>query len=205
MPQVAGVGGHSRAAGCATVARRALAAAVVVLCACAALAGCGDSSGGEASRTATAPGAAAGAVVTIARPLDGSRLRAGQTPAGRLRARTTLRGGTRPGGPVFLSASCRPVRCEARATAGDDGRWSVAMTLVTTSSARFVTIDASSQAGVSSTGSGVTTVELAARRRLGRRAGAGRGAATGRRAAARRPATLRRLHPRCGRCRTTCS
>ncbi len=138
-----------------------MAAALAVLWASAVLAGCGDS-GEQASRTATASGAgAAGAVVTIARPLDGSRLRAGQTPAGRLRARTTLRGGTRPGGPVFLSASCRPVRCEARATAGDDGRWSVAMTLVTTRSARFVTIDASAQAGVSSTGSGVTTVELA--------------------------------------------
>ena len=171
---LAGVGGRAWAAGCRTVARRGLAAAVVVLCASAALAGCG---GGEAARTATAPGApAASAPVSIARPLDGSRLRAGRTPAGRLRARTTVRGSTRPGGPVFLSASCRPVRCRARATAGGDGRWSVPMTLVTTRSARFVTIDASARAGVSSAGSGVTTVELADPAAAGAASGSGSGA-----------------------------
>ncbi len=111
--------------------------------------------------------------MTISRPLDGSRLRASRTPGGRLRARTTVRGAATAGGAVFLSASCRPLRCEARATADGDGRWSASLTLTTTSSVRFVTIDAGSQARVMSAGSAVSTVELAAAGAAGRSAAGG--------------------------------
>jgi hypothetical protein len=137
-------------------------AAPSVLCACALLlGGCGGQAPHSTSRPATTPAAAAGAPITIARPLDGSRLGASRTPGGRLRAHAIVRGAASPGGSVFLSASCRPQRCEARATAGADGHWTASMTLATTPSSRFVTIDASSQPRVSGTGSGVTTVELA--------------------------------------------
>lgn len=136
--------------------------AIVLLCAPVLLvAGCGDESPSDRAATGTVPAAAAPAPVSIVRPQDGSRVRATRTPAGRLRARTRVAGSTTAGGRVFLSASCRPLRCDARATAGSDGRWSVAMTLTTTRAARFVTVDASSQARVASTGSAVTTVELA--------------------------------------------
>ncbi|MEY2440583.1 MAG: hypothetical protein QOJ46_9 [bacterium] len=151
--------------------------ATSVLCACALLGGCGDDGGGASSATAPAA-AAASAPITIARPLDGSRVRATRTPRGRLRARTKASGRASPGGSVFLSASCRPVRCKARATAGADGRWSASMTLTTTAAATFVTIDASSQARVSSTGSAVTTVELAGPR-VGSGAGDGGASASG--------------------------
>jgi hypothetical protein len=146
------------------VRRRLVAICAGVVAAGACAAGCGDDArragGGASSATTTAP--AASAPIAISRPPDGSLLHASQTPAGRLRVRARVRGTTSAGGPVFLSASCRPVRCTAKATAGEDGSWAVPMTLTTTRAARFVTIDASSQASVSSTGSAVTTVELLA-------------------------------------------
>ncbi len=135
--------------------------AAALLAGVAALAGgCGEE-GASGERVVTVTVTAPSAAVAIAKPLDGSQLRAARTPAGRLRARTTVAGTTKPGGAVFLSASCRPVRCDARATAGRDGRWTVSLTLTTTATARFVTIDASSQARVAASGSAVTTVELA--------------------------------------------
>jgi hypothetical protein len=169
------------------VARRALATAGV-FCAFTLLCGCGDDRKGG-SQPATSPAAAGSAPITIARPLDGSRVRATTTPRGRLRARTTVRGAATPRGSVFLSASCRPQRCKARATAGADGHWSASMTLTTTRAARFVTIDASSQARVSSTGSAVTTVELAGPRVVGASGdgGSGTGGSGPRRRAAAAP------------------
>lgn len=150
--------GAARRAGAPATGR----AAVAVLGAAALAAGCGDDAPSEPAATAaTTAAAGSSAPVTIARPADGSRLRATRTPAGRLRVRTRVRGGTRPGGEVFLSASCRPLRCDAHATAGGDGTWAVTMTLATNAGARFVTIDASSRAAVAATGSAVTTVELA--------------------------------------------
>ena len=125
------------------------------------IAGCGDGARDDPAPARTEPAAPpASAPMAIVRPQDGSILRATRTPAGRLRARTRVEGTTTAGGPVFLSASCRPQRCDVRATAGRDGRWTVAMTLTTTANARFVTIDAGSQARVEGTGSAVTTVEL---------------------------------------------
>jgi hypothetical protein len=138
--------------------------AVGVVCACLLLAGCGDEAPAGGS-SQPAPATAASAPIRIARPLDGTRLRASQTPGGRLRAAARVRGRAQPGGAVFLSAGCRPARCQARATAGKDGAWAVSMRLTTTRAARFVTIDASSRPGVSATGSDVTTVELAGPRR----------------------------------------
>jgi hypothetical protein len=171
----------------ARVCRRAVWAAGA-LCACTLPAGCGgDSQTGGASPPATAPAAAASGPITISRPLDGSRVRASQTPGGRLRARATVHGAAQPGGSVYLSASCRPQRCEARASAGRDGRWRVAMTLTTTRSARFVTIDASSQPRVSSSGSAVTTVELAGPRVSNAAGAGGSGAGGSRRSAAAAP------------------
>jgi hypothetical protein len=166
------------------VRRRLVAICAGVVAAGACVAGCGDDArragGGASSATATAP--AASAPIAISRPPDGSLLHASQTPAGRLRVRARVRGTTSAGGPVFLSASCRPVRCTAKATAGEDGSWAVPMTLTTTRAARFVTIDASSQARVASTGSAVTTVELLA-------PGASRRAAGSSSRAARPPAS----------------
>lgn len=156
------------------VARRVADVAAVVVVA---LAGCGEDGSDDPAPQPAPPAAEASVPVTIARPQDGSVLRATRTPAGRLRARTRVQGTTQPGGPVFLSASCRPLRCDARATAGRDGRWTATMTLTTTAAARFVTIDASSRARVAGTGSAVTTVELAAR-------GAGASTAPGSRGAA---------------------
>jgi hypothetical protein len=137
-------------------------AAIAGLCA-AAVSGCGDDAPGTRTATGALPALSPSAPVSIERPLDGSRVRASQTPAGRLRARVRVAGATKRGGAVYLSASCRPLRCDARATAGRDGRWTVSVTLATTRGSRFVTIDASSQPQVASTGSAVTTVELAVR------------------------------------------
>ena len=170
------------------LARASLASAAVWAVAVAV--GCGES--GDRTVVGTPPATTAATPVAIARPPDGSRLRATRTPAGRLRARTRVEGTAKPGGAVFLSASCRPLRCPARATAGSDGRWTVAMTLTTTAPARFVTIDASSQADVASTGSAVTTVELA-----GPEAGGGRSRSDGARrgAAAAPPPPVARRSP----------
>ncbi|MEA2221314.1 MAG: hypothetical protein QOJ35_3940 [Solirubrobacteraceae bacterium] len=139
--------------------RRALVAAA---CAGALIAGCGDGPRGDGARTGAATGApnAASVAIAIARPRDGSRLRARRTPGGRLRAGASLRGTARPRATVFLNAGCRPQPCAARATARPDGRWTARITLTTTATARFVTIDASSQERGTAPGAAVTTVEL---------------------------------------------
>jgi hypothetical protein len=137
--------------------------AAVLLCLSAALAGCGDAArdGAARTQTVTAP-RAADAAIAIARPADGSRLRARVIAGGRLRLRARVRGSATAGSPVFVSASCRPQRCTARATAGGDGRWEAAMTLTATPPAPFVTIDAAARAG--QPGSSVVTIELLAPR-----------------------------------------
>jgi len=138
--------------------RRVRAARWSLVAACAvAFGGCGEDEPSGETQTRPAPAAAK---IEIARPVDGGRVRATQTPAGRLRARLRVRGSVRPDATVYLRASCRPQRCVAQPTAGRDGRWSASMTLTTTRAAPFVTIDASSQPNVSSSGSAVTTVEL---------------------------------------------
>jgi hypothetical protein len=132
---------------------------------CLAVAGCGGEAPEEPVGTqpaAAPPEGGGGPAIAIARPADGSRLRATVTPAGRLRLRTRVRGSARAGSLVVLGASCRPARCHARATAGSDGRWEAAMTLVTTRAAPFVTIDAAARA--SRPGSAVVTIELRAPR-----------------------------------------
>jgi len=123
------------------------------------LAGCGDASSSDAARTA--PGDDA---LSIASPADGSQLRARDTQGDALRLRTQVRGSARPGSVVLLRATCRPRRCDARATAAADGRWTVAMTLTTTRAALFVTIDATVGQGPSARRA-VTTVELVGPRR----------------------------------------
>lgn len=133
-------------------------------------AGCGSSSSDEAGETTSA--ATAAPAITIQAPADGARLQAPETTAGRLRARTRVRGRARPGSDVFLSAGCRPAPCRAQARAGDDGRWAATLTLSVPRAARFVTIDASAQRDVVAAGSAVATVELVGPARArGRRAG----------------------------------
>jgi hypothetical protein len=144
-------------AGVALPGRRVASVGVAIVAASAVMAGCGGSSaGGDGTPAAGAP---VGTAVAIAQPADGGQLKAQVTPGGRLRVRTSVGGSARPGGAVYISASCRPQRCTTRARAGGDGRWSAAMTLTTTGEAHFVTIDAGSQPG-GAAGSAVTTVEL---------------------------------------------
>lgn len=105
-----------------------------------ALASCGAASRDEAERTrSTAPIESA---IVIHRPTDGSRMPARETDAGQLQVHARVRGSARPGSVLVLHASCRPLRCSARVTAGADGRWTAAMALTTTRADRFVTIDA---------------------------------------------------------------
>ena len=114
------------------------------------LTGCGDGSSDArqgAPPDSTTPAAPATARITLERPADGTRLEAREAPDGTLRAGTRLRGRSQPGSRVFLSASCRPARCEGRATAGADGRWDVRLTLVATKTARTGSPRASSGTG----------------------------------------------------------
>jgi beta-phosphoglucomutase-like phosphatase (HAD superfamily) len=120
------------------------------------LAGCGGASKPAAPARARPP---ARTPLLIERPADGSRLRARATAAGTLRVRARLRGSGPPGTAVYLDANCRPRACDARATASASGRWSVAMTLTTTTLARFVTIDVGSRPKPAPPVS-VTTLEL---------------------------------------------
>jgi lysophospholipase L1-like esterase len=112
-----------------------------------------------ATATATTP---ADARIVISAPQDGGRLRARFAADGRLRAQVRVRGSARPGALVFLAAGCRPRRCQARATAAGDGRWSADMTLKATPEAHFVAIDARADADASAPVSAVVTVELRA-------------------------------------------
>ena len=135
---------------------RAAAVCAAVALAAAALAGCGGSD------DATPPRATATAVeqITIEEPTDGQALRGREQPDGGLRLRTRVSGSARPGGAVFLSASCVPVPCTARADVDVHGRWSTPLQLSAPGDGRFVTIDANAQAGVAAAGSAVATVEL---------------------------------------------
>ncbi|HTN25550.1 MAG TPA: hypothetical protein VL120_16290 [Solirubrobacteraceae bacterium] len=143
-------------------ARAAVAVAVAVAVACAALAGCGGGGGGGAqARTATAGADTAGAgTIDIDEPSDGQSLRGRAAQGGGLALRARVRGRARPGSTVFLSASCRPQPCSARADAGPSGRWSTRIELRTPRAGTFVTIDASYQEQVIGPGSAVATVEL---------------------------------------------
>lgn len=149
--------------------------ALLVLAA-AATAGCGSSASQEQSGTTTAA-ASARTAITIQAPADGARLKARQTSSGALRERARVRGRAAPGSVVFLSAGCRPQRCSAQATAGEDGRWALTLTLRTARAAAFVTLDANAQRDVVAAGSAVATVELVgpprprAQQRPARRAG----------------------------------
>jgi len=118
------------------------------------LAGCGGAGPSGAGRTQPA----ASAAIAIARPADGGRLRALQTPGGMLRARTRVRGSAQPGSAVHLRANCRPRPCLRRVVTASDGRWSASMTLTTTRAGRFTTIDAGS--GARAAPAAVTTIEL---------------------------------------------
>jgi hypothetical protein len=135
------------------------------LVAAALVAGCGADDGAgpgtatTATATATAP-AAAGARIVIARPSDGSRLRARFGQDGLLHVRSRVRGSAAPGALVVLLAGCRPRRCDARTTAAADGSWSATMTLKTTPEARFVAIDARGAPDELSPVSAVSTVEM---------------------------------------------
>jgi lysophospholipase L1-like esterase len=161
--------------GVAAAARRLASAAGLGVAAAALVAGCGGgSSGDHAAGKQANPTANAGARIVFAAPSDGSTLAARRTPGGRLLRRTQVRGTARPGSVVYLNANCRPVRCDARATATAQGRWSAALALTTTPTARFVTIDAA-ETSERSAPAAVTTVELTAP-----------GVSTGARAGARR-------------------
>lgn len=170
---------------------RARVAAVVCLGA-ASVAGCGSSPGG--SKETTAP--AAGAAITIQAPADGQRLKAGQTASGALRVRARVRGRARPGSSIFLSAGCRPQRCQAQASAGADGRWAETMTLSVPRAARFVTIDANAQRDVVAGGSAVATVELVGPARPRARATTKRGSSSAGGGASTRRAPARPTLPR---------
>ena len=119
-------------------------------------AGCGSSPGG--SKATTAP--AATVPISILEPADGRQLKATLTRSGALSVRASVRGRARPGSSVFLSAGCRPQRCQAQASAGPDGGWAATMRLSVPRAARFVTIDANAQRDVVADGSAVATVEL---------------------------------------------
>jgi lysophospholipase L1-like esterase len=128
----------------------ALAALIAAL-----LGGCGGSPPGRARD------AAAGGAITIDDPVDGQALRVKQQDVGTLRRKTRVRGRAPAGSTVLLKAGCRPRPCSARATAGDDGRWSTTMNLTVARSAGFVSIDAKAGVGRSPTqGAAVATVEL---------------------------------------------
>jgi hypothetical protein len=121
----------------------------------AALASCGGDDT-RPRRTATATVAQ----ITIDEPADGQALRGLEDKDGVLRLRARVDGRARPGSTVFLSASCVPVPCRARAAVDVSGRWSTPLELSTPGEGRFVTIDANAQAEVVATGSAVATVEL---------------------------------------------
>lgn len=170
---------------------RARIAAVLCLAAAALAGGCGSSSTDEARPAARA----APVAISIQAPADGARLKARESEGGRLRVRARVRGRARAGSAVFLSAGCLPQPCEARARAGDDGRWAATLTLRVPRVVRFVTIDAGAQRDVVAAGSAVATVELVGpARRRGRRPAArggsssdgGGSAAPGSRSPARR-------------------
>jgi hypothetical protein len=161
---------------------QARAVAVSAGAALAAIAAAGCGAGDEnVRRPATTARPAPAARVTIDEPADGQALRGRAGSDGRLRLRTRVRGRARPGQVVYVSASCRPRPCEARAVAGAPGRWSAPIVLTTTPAARFVTIDAGARKGVVGAGSAVATVELVGARRARRAV-----ARDGDRAAARR-------------------
>jgi hypothetical protein len=143
--------------------RAPVAVAVAMLASAALAAGCG---GGGASTVPAAPGAAAaGGQITIDEPSDGQALRGRDAKDGGLTLRARIRGRGRPGGTVFLSASCLPQPCTAEATADGKGRWSARLELNTPSAGRFVTIDANAQQQVVASGSAVATVELVSAQR----------------------------------------
>jgi hypothetical protein len=119
------------------------------------LAGCGGSSSGPAAETA--PPATEGGAISIDEPVDGRALRANEGEGGTLRRTVHVRGRAPAGSAVNLSAGCRPRACRARATVGEDGRWSASMNLTASRSAGFVSIDANAGERI---GSGVATVEL---------------------------------------------
>jgi hypothetical protein len=173
---------------------RGRARAVAVVCLGAVWpAGCGSSPGGSQATTATA----ATIAIAILEPADGRRLKATPTTSGALSARARVRGRARPGSAIFLSAGCRPRRCQAQASAGADGGWSATMTLSVPRAARFVTIDANAQRDVVADGSAVATVELVEPARPPARAGTRRAprSASGD-AASRTRAPARRTLPR---------
>jgi hypothetical protein len=144
-----------------------------VVCAAAALAGawlagCGGGSGERAQPPGTRGAAPPGGQITIDEPVDGHALRARETNDGGLRLRARVRGRAPSRSTVFLSASCVPRPCTARATAGRSGRWSARIVLRTPRSSRFVTIDANASEQVAAPGSAVATVELVSPRRVRR-------------------------------------
>jgi hypothetical protein len=146
-----------------------LARAAVACLACVALApvGCGGSS----ARPATTTGSAAapdGGQITIDEPSDGQALRGRGAKGGGLTLRARVRGRARPGSTVFLSASCDPRPCTARATVSRRGHWSARIELRTPRAGRFVTIDANGQQQIVASGSAVSTVELVSAERTRR-------------------------------------
>jgi hypothetical protein len=157
-----------------------------------ALAGCGGGGDGVTRPASTAAAAPDGGQIVIEEPSDGQALRGRAATGGGLRLRARLRGRARPGSTVFLSASCQPRPCTARATAGAGGRWTARIELRTPRAGRFVAIDANAQQDVVAAGSAVATVELvsAARTRKALRRGAAR---------AKRNATSRPTGPASGR------
>ena len=135
---------------------RAVAAALL---ACAAPAACGsDETAQPPARTTAATGSGQ---ISIDEPGDGRALRGRAAKGGGgLELRARVRGGARPGSTVFLSASCRPQPCTARAVASAVGRWTTRIDLRTPATGGFVTIDASGQEGVVGPGAAVATIEL---------------------------------------------
>lgn len=136
---------------------RAVAAAAAVV-ACAALAAC--RSDDAPPPPATTAAAADSGQITIDEPADGRALRGRAARGGGLKLRARVRGRARPGSTVFLSASCRPQPCTAKAVASAVGRWTTRIDLRTPRTGGFVTIDASAQQAVVGPGSAVATVEL---------------------------------------------
>jgi hypothetical protein len=134
---------------------RAAAACAAAILAGAALASCG---GDDAPPRPTTT--AAVEQIAIEEPADGQALRGRELKDGGLRLRAGVSGTARPGSAVFLSASCVPVPCTARAVVDVNGRWSTPLELSAPGDGRFVTIDANAEAGVAAAGSAVATVEL---------------------------------------------
>jgi hypothetical protein len=141
---------------------RARAAAV---CAAAFLAGAALASCGSDHARPRPTSTAAVEQITIEEPTDGQALRGRELEDGGLRLRARVSGTARPGSAVFLSASCVPVPCKARAAVDFNGRWSTPLELNAPGEGRFVTIDANAQEGVAEAGSAVATVELVGSRR----------------------------------------